>query len=62
MKIDSTAVHETGRITGTLHKREYVYPAPLRDEHLPKEKTEESEVAGRHKYSGQKDHKGQISG
>ena len=55
-------MHETGRITGPLHKREYVYPAPLRDEHLPKEKTEASEVAGRHKYSGQKDHKGQISG
>ena len=38
-------------------------PAPLpkpeaRDPDAPKEKSEAAEVAGRHKNSGQKDHKG----
>lgn len=32
--------------------------APRADTNLPKEKAEEAEVAGRHKNSGQKDHKG----
>jgi hypothetical protein len=32
--------------------------APRADLNLPKEKAEEAEVAGRHKNSGQKDHKG----
>lgn len=58
MTIDSTVAPKTGRITGTLHRREYVRPTPLRDENLPRERAEESEVAGRHKNSGQKDHKG----
>ena len=58
MTIDSTRTPKTGRIAGTLHKRSGAQPAPLRDQNLPKEKAEESEVAGRHKNSGQKDHKG----
>lgn len=58
MTIDSTAAPRTGRIAGTLHKRGYAHPAPLRDENLASEKAKESEVAGRHKNSGQKDHKG----
>ncbi|MEO8925453.1 MAG: hypothetical protein ABI330_21980 [Caldimonas sp.] len=58
MTIDSTIAPKTARIAGTLHARGYVHPAPLRDENLPHEKAEESEVAGRHKNSGQKDHKG----
>ncbi len=58
MTIDSTAAPKTKRIAGTLHKRGYAHPAPFRDESLPKEMAEESEVAGRHKNSGQKDHKG----
>ena len=58
MTIDSKVVPKTERMTGTLHKRGYAQPAPLRDENLPREKAEESEVAGRHKNSGQKDHKG----
>lgn len=32
--------------------------APRADTDLPKEKAEEAEVAGRHKNSGPKDHKG----
>jgi hypothetical protein len=36
----------------------YPHPAPKTDSNLPKEKAEEAEVAGRHKNSGQKDHKG----
>ena len=58
MMIDSTAAPQTTRISGTLHKRGYVHPAPLKDENLRREKAEESEVAGRHENSGQKDHKG----
>jgi hypothetical protein len=59
MTIDSTAAPpQTTRISGTLHKRGYAHPAPLEDENLPREKAEESEVAGRHDNSGQKDHKG----
>ncbi len=58
MTIDSTAAPKTERIAGTLHKRGYAHPAPVRHENLPREKAEESEVAGRHKNSGQKDHKG----
>ena len=58
MKTDTTDASKTGRIAGTLHKRGYAHPAPLRDENLPREKVEESEVAGQHKNNGQKDHKG----
>ncbi len=58
MTTDSTTLPKTKRITGTLHKRGYVPHSAMRDENLPREKAEESEVAGRHKNSGQKDHKG----
>jgi hypothetical protein len=58
MTIESTSAPQTKRIAGTLHRRGYAHPAPLRDQDLPREKAEESEVAGRHKNSGQKDHKG----
>ncbi|MEO7116552.1 MAG: hypothetical protein ABIZ18_11910 [Caldimonas sp.] len=58
MTIDSTVAPKTERMTGTLHKRGYVHPAPLRDENLPEEMAEEIEVEGLHKNSGQKDHKG----
>jgi hypothetical protein len=58
MTIDSTSAPQTKRIAGTLHRRGYAHPAPLRDQDLPREKAEESEVAGRYKNSGQKDHKG----
>ncbi len=59
MTIDSAAAApQTTRISGTLHKRGYAHPAPLEDENLPREKAEESEVAGRHENSGQKDHVG----
>lgn len=58
MTIDSLAAPKTARITDTLHKRGYVYAAPVRDEGRPKEKAEESEVADRHRDSGQEDHKG----
>lgn len=39
-------------------KSGFAHPAPRADVDLPKERAEESEVAGRHKNSGQKDHKG----
>ncbi len=58
MTIDSTNAPKTKRIAGTLHKRGYVQHSPMRDENLPGEKAEESEVAGRQKNSGQMDHKG----
>ncbi|MEO8135466.1 MAG: hypothetical protein ABI831_15980 [Betaproteobacteria bacterium] len=58
MTIDSKAAPETGRITGTLHKCGHVHPVPLLDENLPREKAEESDVAGRHNNSGQDDHNG----
>lgn len=58
MTIDSTGAPQTTRISGTLHKRGYAHPAPLEDEKLPREKAEQSEVAGPHETSGQKDHKG----
>ena len=35
-----------------------VLHAPRTDANLPNEKSEEAEVAGRHKNSGQKNHKG----
>lgn len=53
MTIDSNAAPKTERITGTLHKRGYVRPAPMGDESLTREKTEQSEVADRHQDSGQ---------
>ncbi len=58
MTIDSTVAPKTTRIAGTLHTRGYVHPAPSRDENQLQERAEESEVAGRHKNSGQKDQKG----
>ena len=58
MTIDSTAVLQTKRIAGTLRTRGHGHPAPLQDQNLLRQKAEESEVAGRHKNSGQKDHKG----
>lgn len=58
MTINSTAAQQTKRIEGTLHKRGYVHPALVREEDLPREKSEESEVAGWHENSGQKDHTG----
>lgn len=57
MTIDSITAPKTKRMTGTLHKRGYADPAPLRDENLPREGAEASEVAGRHENSGQQDHK-----
>lgn len=58
MKNESTEPRKTERIAGTLHKSGYAHPAPLQDPNLPREKAEEGEVAGRHKNTGQKDHKG----
>ncbi len=58
MKNDTSAPPKTTRIEGTLHKRGYAHPAPRGDANLPRERAEESEIAGRHKNSGQKDHKG----
>ena len=58
MKTDTTAAPITRRIAGTLHRRRNAHPAPLQDEHLLRENSEESEVAGRHKNNGQKDYKG----
>jgi hypothetical protein len=58
MKNDSTDPRKTGRTDGPPHKPGYAHPAPREDLNKPKEKAEESEVAGRHKNSGQKDHKG----
>lgn len=34
------------------------YPSPVEEVNKQKQKTEEQEVAGRHKNDGQKDHKG----
>ena len=43
---------------GPQLKHEHV-PAPqAKDQNKPKEKSETAEVAGRHKNTGQKDHKG----
>ena len=58
MTTETTHLPKPVRILGTLHKPAYAHPAPRQDVNLPKEKAEESEVAGRHKNSGQKDHKG----
>ena len=58
MKHEQTEPRKTGRIEGTLHMPGYTHPAPRQDADLPREKAEESEVAGRHKNTGQKDHKG----
>lgn len=55
---DSTAPSTSGRITGTLHKRGYIPTVSRPEEDASKQKAEEKEVAGRHKNSGQKDHKG----
>lgn len=58
MTTDTTDARKTVRIEGTLHKPTHTQPAPRQDMNLPKEKAGEGEVAGRHKNSGQKDHKG----
>lgn len=57
MTNDSTIALKTRRIAGTLHKREHASPAPLRDENLPREGVQDSEVAESYKNSGQQDHK-----
>ncbi len=62
MTIDSTTLPKTKRIVGTLHKRGFGPHPPMRDENLLRERAEESEVAGRHKDSGQMDHKGALIG
>jgi hypothetical protein len=58
MTIDSTPAPKTGRIAGTLHKRGYAHPAPLPEEDVPRERAEESKVAGRQENGTQKDQKG----
>lgn len=58
MTIASNPVPNTRRITGTLHTRGYVHPIPVRNENPARKKAEESEVTGRYRNSGQKDHKG----
>lgn len=58
MTTDTTDPRKTSRIEGTLHKPAHPPSAPRQDVNAAKEKAEESEVAGRHKNSGQKDHKG----
>ena len=57
MTIDSKAAPKTGRITGTLHRRDYVQPVPLREENQPTKRAEQSEVAVRDRNSGQEDDK-----
>ncbi|MEO6281514.1 hypothetical protein [Roseateles sp.] len=54
MKIDSTVAPTGKRLGGTLHLPGHITPAPSRDDKLPIEQTEESEVPDRHKSSGQK--------
>ena len=58
MKNVATEPRKTKRITGALHMPGYAHPAARQDANLPREKAEESEVAGQHKNTGQKDHKG----
>ena len=58
MTIDSIVSPTPKRIAGTLHKRGYVHPAPLRDENRPGENDEEGEALGRHQNSGQEHHNG----
>lgn len=58
MTDDTIGTPKSPRNDGTLHKPASVRPMPRQDPNLPTEKAEESEVAGRHKNSGQKDHKG----
>jgi hypothetical protein len=58
MTNEPTETRKTRRIEGTLHKPGYPDPSPRQDANLPREQAEESEVAGRHKNTGQKDHKG----
>jgi hypothetical protein len=48
----------TEQIKGRQDKPGAIPPAPAADHDKPKEKSEAAEVAGRHKNSGQKDHKG----
>lgn len=55
MTIDSNAAPKTKRITGTLHRRGYVHPVPMRKENLNSEKAEQSEGADRHKDRGQEE-------
>ena len=58
MKNDSTDTSKTGQTKGPPHKLGQTHSAPREDANKEKEKAEESEVAGRHRNSGQKDHKG----
>ncbi len=43
---------------GRQLKPEHVPKPEAKNQNVPKEKAEAAEVAGRHKNSGQKDHKG----
>ena len=56
MTIETIAAPKTGRIAGTLHRRGYVQTKPVRDETLPTESAQESDVADWHRDSGQADH------
>jgi hypothetical protein len=58
MTTKSTPVPQTDQNKSTLKKPGNAHPVPLSDVNLPAEVAEENEVAGRHKNSGQKDHKG----
>jgi hypothetical protein len=49
---------ETEQIKGVPQKPGHPHPAPRTDVNLPKERAEEAEISGRHKNTGQKDHKG----
>ena len=55
MNIDQPVLPQTKRIAGTLHKRGYVHPDPMRDVNLPRERAEESEVPGEYQDSERKD-------
>lgn len=58
MNNDTNKQQTNSRIEGTLHRPQHAPSAPRKDVNLPKERAEESEVAGRHENSVQKDYKG----
>ncbi len=51
-------VDMTQQTKAPLPKPDPRYRAPLEDVKAKKQKAEQSEIAGRHKNDGQKDHKG----
>ncbi len=55
MTEDTTQPRRNARIQGTLHARGYAHPSAREDVDLPKEKAEESEVAGMDENGGRKD-------